>query len=315
MNIWRLQTNTAGGNIGFYCLDKNAACMGWSLTDDEVGLSEKERSNINSIEDFYQLAEKHPNPNYNVNSVRRLYRDVKPNDLIWMRVNGLYYLGRVGEKSIWKFDASKEASDFDASNQRTDIEWLVLKDSDESSIPGTIRTAFIRGQTIQRIRAEGIVKYSQFLYNKHTNTNTYDVNKEHKSDEERMTIFYNYLSTDESEDLLCMWLFSEFGYITIPSTSKNETQLYECVLLNPKNGNNIYVQVKKGYDDIDGDNYKHLNGEVWLFTTRGKTKNLCRNIKSVNPSVLYDFAFSIKSINLLPKGILSWVAHMNLYFT
>ena len=35
MQVWRLQTNTDGGNIANYCLENHVAAMGWPL--DESG--------------------------------------------------------------------------------------------------------------------------------------------------------------------------------------------------------------------------------------------------------------------------------------
>ena len=33
MAVWRLQTKTAGGKIGDYCLKKGIAAVGWSLRE------------------------------------------------------------------------------------------------------------------------------------------------------------------------------------------------------------------------------------------------------------------------------------------
>lgn len=46
--------------------------------------------------------------------------------------------------------------------------------------------------------------------------------------------------------------------MTIPSTNKIATELYECVLVNPKNGMLAYPQVKKGHVPLDFNNYIDL---------------------------------------------------------
>ena len=57
-----------------------------------------------------------------------------------------------------------------------------------------------------------------------------------------------------------MWLYKTKGYIVIPSTNKRGTELYECVLIDPKaeDFKHIYIQVKKGDVEIDASNYSEL---------------------------------------------------------
>lgn len=124
-----------------------------------------------------------------------------------------------------------------------------------------------------------------------------------------MNKFYSLLTTNDSEDLLCMWLYHKYGYICVPSTNKIATEKYECVLLNPDNGNPIYIQVKKGRDNLNAEDYVNLNGEVWLLTTEGEVFNHKHydNINKVNPEDLYQFAISEEADNILPKSIKNWV--------
>lgn len=76
-----------------------------------------------------------------------------------------------------------------------------------------------------------------------------------------------------ADDLLCMWLYHKYGYICIPSTNKLSTQLYECVLLDPKTGEHIYIQVKNGNVEINADDYEQLQGDTWFLTTKGRVIN------------------------------------------
>lgn len=312
--IWRLQTNTAsvdGKKIGNYCLEKKIIALGWSLREESLmHLSEQDRKNainerkqIQTFEDYQKLNSKYLiyDDGKTNSNLLTLSQNIEVNDLVWLRQDGIYYLGRITHDSKWRYDSSQEALQFDASNQFTNIEWHKI--GDESDVPGTITTAFIRGRTIQRIRKKGMSEYSQLLYNEKSNNELYkNVSLTHDTE-----TFFNLLSTEDCEDLLCMWLFKEFGYIVIPSTNKKSTELYECVLRDPKTGKNIYIQVKSGEVDISGADYKDLPGNVWLLTTKGKvTEDNYSNIKIADPKVLFDFINQPDSKNLLPKSIFAW---------
>ena len=98
----------------------------------------------------------------------------------------------------------------------------------------------------------------------------------------------------------------------MPSSNKNSTPNYECVLINPKDGKHIYIQVKKGNINIDAENYKDLDGEVWLLTTEGNVINFEKyendgNMHKADPTILYDFACSEDSDNIVSKSIKMWV--------
>ena len=141
--------------------------MGWSLSDRHLegnNINEtdkqkiqKQRSGIKSYEDYASLIKewKVYNAKGIVNAnIRRLYYDVKPDDLIWIRDNGIYYLGRVGEASQWVYDSSKEILESDSTTQRTCIEWH--KVGDEFHVPGRVVDAFILGATLQRINSDAV---------------------------------------------------------------------------------------------------------------------------------------------------------------
>lgn len=300
MAVWRLQTSTGGGHIGKYCIDNNVAALGWSL----LNISQNERESIKTYKQYESYAK---NKYSNFGSVKRLHSDVKTGDLIWMRHNGLYYLGRVSETSEWKFNSSTEASNKDASNQLTNIEWKKFNQADESTVAGAIITSFIRGSTFQKINKDGIEAFSQIIYNNEVQKNIYDVHIELKQ-----SSFYSLLTTEDCEDLLCLWLYSKFGYICIPSTNKLSTQLYECVLLDPKNGNHIYIQVKKGNVNINANDYKDLDGEVWFLTTEGQVINFENydNMHIADPKELYEYAISGESNYTMSPSINTWASFL-----
>ena len=302
MAVWRLQTNTAAGKISDYCISNNVAALGWSLN----GIPNAERKSIITFEEYCDYADKLYN---SYDSIKRLAEQVKADDLIWIRnKEGKYYIARVTENSKWIFNTSDDAIDHDACNQLTEIYWKeVNSQSDESCVPGAVSTSFIMGSSFQRINKSGIEDYSKLLYNNITKTNHYDIKLELTEKN-----FYSLLSTDDCEDLLYFWLYKEHGYICVPSSNKNSTPNYECVLINPKDGKHIYIQVKKGNINIDAENYKDLDGEVWLLTTEGNVINFEKyendgNMHKADPTILYDFACSEDSDNIVSKSIKMWV--------
>ena len=300
--IWRLQLNTAGGKIAQYCIEHHVAAMGWSLREAD----QKERRAIkNDFQAYCTLAEK----TYGrYDNVRRMVKDVQEGDLIWIRDGGRYYIGRVEENSNCFFNADEEVKELDASNQLSNIFWKeVSKTADESSVPGAVATAFIKGSTLQRIRKPGVEEYCQLLYNRLSGKTIYPNPKLTLT----QNTFYSLLQPEDAEDLLCMWLYKENGYICIPSTNKNSTPEYECVLIdpNPEKQKHIYIQVKKGNIDLDFKEYQDLNGDVYLFTTEGCVSNIeaVQNIYAVDPKELFEFAVDPENHHLLPESIQSWI--------
>ena len=318
MTIWRLHVNTSGGNCADICLDNNVMAMGWSITDRHIeNFTEarkkkicEQRVHINSYADYEKLIKKwkvYDDKSYVPATVRKLYWEVKPDDLVWIRYKGIYYLGRVGEQSQWVYKSSEENLKRDAAVQRTDIEWLAV--GDESTVPGFVATAFIKGKTLQRINSEAVQIFSQHYYNT-------KIGKEHYPGltiEANPEKFYDLLSPTDCEDLVCAYLFSKYGYIVIPSTNKKSTELYECVLLDPKDRTHIYIQVKNGNVSIDANAFSHLQGKVFLFTSEGTITNLDstnENIECISPEKLFKFAMSDAATNIVSDSISYWTEYM-----
>lgn len=314
MTIWRLHVNTSGGNCADICLDNNVMAVGWSITDRHIeNFTEarkkkicEQRVNINSYEDYEKLIKKwkvYDGKSYVPATVRKLYWEVKPDDLVWIRYKGIYYLGRVGDTSQWVFDKGNLQKD--AAIQRTDIKWLAV--GDESTVPGFVATAFIKGRTLQRINSEAVQIFSQHYYNT-------KIGKEHYQGltiEANPEKFYDLLSPTDCEDLVCAYL--SYKYIVIPSTNKKSTELYECVLLDPEDRSHVYIQVKKGNVDIDANDFRHLQGKVFLFTSEGTVKNLDsnnENIKCISPEELFKFAMSDAATNIVSDSISYWTEYM-----
>ena len=292
--------------------------MGWSITDRHIeNFTEarkkkicEQRVNIKSYEDYEKLIKKwkvYYGKAYAPATVRKLYWEVKPDDLVWIRYKGIYYLGRVGEKSQWVYNINDENLKRDAAIQRTDIKWFAV--GDESTVPGLVATAFIKGRTLQRINSEAVQIFSQHYYNT-------KIGKEHYQGltiEANPEKFYDLLSPTDCEDLVCAYLSYKYKYIVIPSTNKKSTELYECILLDPEDRSHVYIQVKKGNVDIDANDFRHLQGKVFLFTSEGTVKNLDsnnENIKCISPEELFKFAMSDPATNIVSDSIRYWTEYM-----
>ena len=321
--VWRLQTRTdssSGEKISKYCLDNEVAALGWSIKDDHIKnynpeaiieIQEK-RKNIEDINQYYDVVRTYGL--YGMNHKKRLIavdmlKKVEKGDYIWMRDNGIYYLGHVTEKSEYIYNSDEDALDFDAANQITDVKWERI--GDESQVPGAVATAFISGRTLQRINKDYMFEYAEYAFWGNP------LILENSNEEFLQQLFYDCLSPNDCEDLVCLYLYDRKGYVTIPSTNKIATELYECVLVNPENGMLAYPQVKKGNIALDFVKYIDLvdnqkqKKEVYLFTSEGEVKN--SNIQSdsihiIAPNDLYLWVKSkIESESyLIPEGIVKW---------
>lgn len=320
-NVWRLQTKTDskdGKKISTYCKEESIAAVWWSINDDQIKEYNAEafdkiqsiRASIQSKDIYYKVLEEYNlfniKPGKKIVAVETIKR-VKPGDYIWMRDNGIYYLGRVNENSNFMYNCDKDALDFDAANQITGVKWERI--GDESQVPGAVATAFIRGRTIQRINKDYMFEYAEYAFGGKP------LVLEHSNREFLQQLFYDCLSPNDCEDLVCLYLYDKANYIAIPSTNKIATELYECVLVNPINGKLAYPQVKKGNKELNINDYielikDHPNKEVYLFTSEGKVQGDTHidNIHSISPDELYSWAKEKIEGNscLIPEGIVKW---------
>ena len=321
MNVWRLHTGTSNKTnrpVADLCLKENILAVGWSLNDDHLNervkknkltLSQAEdikklRSSITTISEYHDILKKYQIYGYTYpdSNIARLNEDMQTNDLVWLHYNGLYYIARIPSSSKCIYNTDNEALEMDAAIQRTDIDWKLV--GDEASVAGAIATSFIRGHTLQRIAKDGVVPFSQLTYNNVTGSNLYKGIKIPDTSD----VFYSMLSADDCEDLVYSYLYFKYGFIVVPSTNKKSTQLYEYVMLDPKNGKHYYVQVKKG--EIYANQYTCLNGDIFLFSCANDIHNLdssCTNIRLLDPQELFDFAKSDAAKSILSGNINSWI--------
>ena len=358
--VWRLHTkpklskkNKLEDKVTNELIRRKIVAIGWTLrediyneltNEDKIKVEENEKSIKNDFEKFKEIIEKNSYKTIRDNKRKFFFGKVNPNlirlnnlkkdDLIWIRSKGIYYLGRVTEKShyLYAYRDSKKDSDIlklGISNQFTGIEWHEI--GTESEIPGRILIAFYQREALIEIDEKFVVDISQILYNK--KDNYYKISNKLGNNKAN---FYSLLSPNDCEDLLYFYLYHKFKYIVIPSTNKINTQNYEFVMLNSNNRDEkIYIQVKNGEVNIEINNYKNFRGEIYLLTTRGNvlkngkilTKNnidmnngkilnldssFKGNIFIINPEALYEFAkeaYKNESI-LMPQSILQWFEYL-----
>lgn len=319
--VWRLQTSTDSNDskkISTYCREQSIAAVGWSINDNQIKKYNAEafdkiqsiRASIKSEDIYYKVLEEYNL--FNIKAGKKIVavetlKRVKPGDYIWMRDNGIYYLGYVGNNLRYVYNPSIDALEHDAANQIEDVEWKPI--GDESQVPGVIATAFIRGRTLQRVRKAYMYEYASFIYN----GNPLALNV--KSNESLKQLFYDCLSPNDCEDLVCLYLYDCKGYVTIPSTNKIATELYECVLVDPLNGKWAYPQVKKGDEKLNTNKYIDLikdnpNKEVYLFSSEDQVvvDTHIDNIHIISSDQLYSWVKEKIEENsfLIPEGIVKW---------
>lgn len=319
--VWRLQTRTDskdGKKISKYCLDHKVAALGWSIKDDHINkynpeaiteIQEK-RKKIKNIEGYYDVVRMYGL--YGINNKKRLIAvdmllEVEKGDYIWMRDNGIYYLGYVGDKLRYRYNFRKKALEHDAANQIKGVLWKQI--GDESQVPGAVATAFIRGRTIQRINKSHMYEYAEYAFWEKP------LILENLNEDFLQQLFYDCLSPNDCEDLVCLYLYDRKGYVTIPSTNKIATELYECVLVNPLNGKLAYPQVKKGDVELNTNKYIDLvknnpNKEVYLFSSEDKVvvETHIDDIHIISSDELYSWVKEKieKNSFLIPEGIVKW---------
>ena len=358
--VWRLHTkpklskkNKLEDKVTNELIRRKIVAIGWTLrediyneltNEDKIKVEENEKSIKNDFEKYKEIIEKNSYKTIRDNKRKFFFGKVNPNlirlnnlkkdDLIWIRSKGIYYLGRVTEKShyLYAYRDSEKDSDIlklGISNQFTGIEWHEI--GTESEIPGRILIAFYQREALIEIDEKFVVDISQILYNK--KDNYYKISNKLGNNKAN---FYSLLSPNDCEDLLYFYLYHKFKYIVIPSTNKINTQNYEFVMLNSNNRDEkIYIQVKNGEVNIEINNYKNFRGEIYLLTTRGNvlkngkilTKNnidmnngkilnldssFKGNIFIINSEKLYEFAkeaYKNESI-LMPQSILQWFEYL-----
>lgn len=293
MNTWRINLKPGSAN-GIdprkLCINKGIVGVGWQIDwEQEPVLWETYEKEATEM--YYNKGDKSWWPALNA-----IYYRIKKDDLIWTRDwQGIYYVGRI--LSDWYYETSPDCEQADIINVRK-CDWQ--KVGTIEAVPGKLVNSFIPARTVQLVDDETINLFSQIVYNQKAESNFYQIGNLKGKD------IYSLLSSDDCEDALALYLQVEKGYMIIPSSCKSDTMNYEYELKDRQTGKRAVVQVKNGYVHLSTDDYKDIDAEVYLFTTKGdyygETK---QNIHFIDKDTITKFLFD--NIKLLPDKMKMWV--------
>lgn len=290
MKVWRLNIKTAaksGVNPRRFCLDNNILGIGWQVNltgevDWENYIREAKVKYKNQGRSFSAA----------INAVKHR---MKVDDLCWTRDHdGNYYLGVItGE---WKYNNTKEYLSADVVNIRS-CKWFNVGTVDV--VPGKVVNSYISGSTVQQVKGNNILIYSEYLANSLSGKDIYKISKPKEN-------VLSLLSSDDCEDLVALYMQKKYGFMVIPSSCKSDTAVYEYVMKHPKTGRKAVAQVKHGDVCLNMNKYHSIDADVFLLTTKGSyIGESAKNIHCLEPDDL--MAFANKNYDLMPDRIQNWL--------
>lgn len=290
MKVWRLNIKTAakeGINPGRFCLERNILGVGWQVN--QLGDVNWDKYIAEAKGKYKKYGRKF------TAAINAIKNRMKVDDLCWTRdKNGNYFLGII--TSDWRYDSSEECSLADVVNIRS-CEWHNVGTVD--IVPGKIVNSYISGSTVQQVKGNNILSYSQYLANKISKNNRYDITK---SDEG----FISLISSEDCEDIVAIYMQKIHGYMMIPSSCKKDTAVYEYVMKHHITGEKAVAQVKHGNVNLDQDKYKNINAQTFLLTTKGKyIGSPAENVHCLDAEKLIQFATD--NYSLMPDRVQNWI--------
>ena len=248
MYVYRIHIKPSGGEADRqttfqYCLDNGLLGVGWRINT---------LTKTRNWDDYYKEASRI----YDDKGIcKYIHTWVRERDLVWTRdPTSQYYLARV--KSGWEYWISQEGIDRDI--DIANVFRCVFQKVDLDVVPGKVIACFRSSRAIQKIDDKRARAYSQYLWNKLSEKQVYEVEKSEFSD------IFMMLDDEETEDLLFLYLQSE-GWYVVPNSRKGDTMSFEFIATNPKNGEKAATQVKTGEAVLNIDDYSHLPHKVFLF--------------------------------------------------
>lgn len=267
--------------------------IGWSCVYKEDG------PKIIAIEEYYDAVKDWVKQhNERMNTVHNLFLDTKENDLFWTRdLEGYYWICRATGPAygecipIFDIGAAVPVEAYKYSLE----------------VPGQIKASFNRpyGGIAERIRSKTVIEYSKFIYNKLSNTNTYDVDMTGCGE------VIDNLPEFELEELVISYIqIHENMYVLSNSiANKSTTIAIECefrsrALESPRKA---VVQVKGGERELDAEDYYGFIDEgydVYLYAKSVLNADIVDGVIVITRDELKEFYDNYKSI--LPENIVQW---------
>lgn len=281
------------------CFNDNVYCIGWPLTykpsDKEQYVSAVKLKTLDEQKGF--------------GKAMACMNKIKEGDFIWSRnsLSGKFYLGKV-------IGYNNQIYDF---YEIDDNQWCLAVhcqwiEFDLDDVPGIIVNSFARCTVKHSSTSDSALStYFECLYSGQKD----NVKLSKQS-------IYDFLSPEDQEDLLGIYLQKEHKYIIYPSSNKSGTTAYEYMLAKKedKQLKKAIVQCKMGGADIFLDAFqKYEDCNIWCVTFKGdvyydKSKSEkyhngeLANVKvfkmgNVNRDELIQWAYKEENKFLLPSRI------------
>ncbi|HAV90097.1 MAG TPA: hypothetical protein DCW44_02330 [Eubacterium sp.] len=292
MKVWRIHIKPSieegldRKKLLEFCQKEKLIGVGW--TD----IKTKE----NSEEAIRREAQKYDDPRAAIKALNSM-RKIQIDDLIWTRLENVYYLCRV--TGLWENrNPNEQHLRFDISNY-VNVEWLRI--GAEQEVPGKVVSSFRPPAAVQSI-AE-VEDISMYLWNMYSKIDIYSIKKENID-------FWTVLSAESIEELVLLYLQVEKGFHIYSSTVKYAFPTYECQMVNNL-GVMCFPQVKSGKETLNAENYMEAlcdypNAEIYLFAVSEQyTFNDCGNIKFLYRKEIEKFILEHKEV--IPKLTKYWI--------
>lgn len=294
--LWKIVVNTSSqdGKQFEFCLKNNIIGVGWCFRDNNENLYTPK-----DIDDAIRIGREHFHARGCTTALNAL-KEMEPDDLIWTRHEGIYYICRVTSK--WKYSNDEDHIREDVCNF---VEVEFVKVGTIEKIPGRITNCFRARSSIQHIHDSNklMTNITRSLYNKLTGQNYYEIRNYDKED------IFDLLQPEDVEEVVSLYLQLKKNYLVYTSTNKLDTQKYEFVAIARDGSHNCYPQVKTGNEVLDGNQYIELTeqgNKVYLFATSEKYLNINgTNIIAIYRKELLDFIYQNKKI--MPFRIQQWM--------
>jgi len=304
LNVWRIHNKPdfskskgyTKDDLIQFCMTEGIIGVGWSKITTRV--DSKDAINKEAKEQYTYRA------TAGLKAVNAMC-SMQVNDLIWTRVDGIYFLCKV--TGLW-VNSKPEGKhyDFDVSNY-VNVEWLRVGREDE--IPGHVISSFRPAAAVQNVK--NVEEISKYIWNQSKGSNDYDINNEGRN-------IWDALSDKDIEEIVLLYLQIEKGYYIFTQSLKNTTKKYECTMIN-KNGELAFPQVKSGSVPLAADDYEDAlqddkNAQIFLFTVcEDYDRNSKPNIHYLTKKEIEDFMKQNKKV--LPKLTKRWLELCGFYKT
>jgi hypothetical protein len=225
-------------------------------------------------------------------SIRPFRGAMAVGDLVWAynKKKRTYYLGQI--TSEWTYTRNQELFDANLCNVRG-CQWLQVP---RDLVPGSM----MHGRDTLK-QAHGLTPYSKHVYNLLSS-------KEHYKADSAKGSFWSYLSPDECEDAVAIYMQKKLGFLIQPSTAKHSTPEIEFLMVQGDTGELAGVQVKSGKSTVDRSALLSLEMKVYAFSVKESGSSIADDrVVDLSPRTVENFLRSVTSI--LPKTLKHWLEH------